>query len=81
MSPAIGIGFLALTALLFTSYIVFLRKQHRLQDELARHCREEDAERWGIDFQEQSTQPDSTCEPRGPVHVMILHPESDPISV
>jgi len=41
MTPAIGIGFLSLTAILFVAYIFFLIDQHKLQDELARHCREE----------------------------------------
>ncbi len=45
MTPAIGIGFLSLTALLFVAYVLFLAEQHKLQDELARHCREEEDER------------------------------------
>jgi hypothetical protein len=40
MSPAIGIGFLSLTGSFIIAYIVFLIEQHKLQDELARHCRE-----------------------------------------
>ncbi|HMK38356.1 MAG TPA: hypothetical protein VK569_03385 [Bacteroidota bacterium] len=41
MTPAIGIGFISLTGLLFVAYIFFLIDQHKLQDELARHCKEE----------------------------------------
>ncbi len=43
MAPAIGIGFLTLTGILFVAYVFFLNEQQKLQDELARHCREEDA--------------------------------------
>ena len=45
MTPAIGIGFLSLTAVLFVAYVLFLVEQHKLQDELARHCKEEEDER------------------------------------
>jgi len=41
MIPAIGISILALTALLFIAYVVFLIQQHKLQDDLARHCKEQ----------------------------------------
>jgi|GEM_PF-2905424 len=41
MTQAIGIGFLALTGILFIAYILFLVEQHKLQDELARHARED----------------------------------------
>ncbi len=40
MAPAVGIGFLSLTCIVFIAYILFLNAQHKLQDELARHCRE-----------------------------------------
>jgi len=46
MTPPIGIGILSLTGILFIAYILFLVEQHKLQDELARHCREEEDERW-----------------------------------
>jgi hypothetical protein len=46
MTPAIGIGFLLLTGILFVAYILFLVEQNKLQDELARHCKEEEDERW-----------------------------------
>jgi hypothetical protein len=46
MTPAIGIGFLSLTCILFVAYVLFLIEQHKLQDELARHLKEEDDERW-----------------------------------
>jgi hypothetical protein len=46
MTPAIGIGFLSLTGILFIAYILFLIEQHKLQDELARHCKEKEDERW-----------------------------------
>lgn len=42
MTPAIGIGFLSLTGILFVAYVLFLIEQHKLQDELARHCKEEE---------------------------------------
>jgi hypothetical protein len=41
MTPAIGIGFLSLTGILFVAYVLFLVEQHKLQDELARHARED----------------------------------------
>jgi hypothetical protein len=40
MTPAIGIGFLSLTGIIFVAYVAFLFQQQRLQDEIARHCRE-----------------------------------------
>jgi hypothetical protein len=46
MTPTIGIGFLSLSCILFVAYILFLIEQHKLQDELARHCKEEEDERW-----------------------------------
>ena len=46
MTPAIGIGFLSLTCILFIAYVLFLIEQHKLQDELARHLKEEEDERW-----------------------------------
>jgi hypothetical protein len=42
MTPAIGIGFISLTGILFIAYVLFLVEQHKLQDELARHCKEEE---------------------------------------
>ncbi|HTY60178.1 MAG TPA: hypothetical protein VMF59_15255 [Bacteroidota bacterium] len=45
MTPAIGIGFLSLTGILFVAYVLFLVEQHKLQEELARHCKEEEDER------------------------------------
>jgi hypothetical protein len=45
MTPAIGIGFISLTGILFVAYVLFLVEQHKLQDELARHCKEEEDER------------------------------------
>jgi len=45
MPPAVGIGFLSLTALLFIAYVVFLIGQNRLQDEVARRCREKEGAR------------------------------------
>lgn len=42
MTPAIGIGFLSLTGILFVAYVLFLIEQHKLQDELARHGREDE---------------------------------------
>ena len=45
MTPAIGIGFLSLTCILFIAYVLFLIEQHKLQDELARHLKEEEDER------------------------------------
>jgi hypothetical protein len=41
MTPAIGIGFLSLTGILIVAYVWFIVGQNRLQDELARHCKEE----------------------------------------
>ena len=46
MTPAIGIGFLSLTCILFIAYVLFLIEQHKIQDELARHLKEEEDERW-----------------------------------
>jgi hypothetical protein len=40
MTPAIGIGFLSLTGIVFVAYVAFLIQQQRLQDEIARHCKE-----------------------------------------
>ncbi len=42
MTPAIGIGFLSLTGILLIAYVLFLVEQHKLQDELARHAREDE---------------------------------------
>ncbi len=39
MPPAIGIGFLSLTGIIFIAYIVFLIQEQKSQDEIARHCR------------------------------------------
>lgn len=46
MTPTIGIGFLSLTGILFIAYVLFLIEQHKLQDELARHLKEEEDEHW-----------------------------------
>jgi hypothetical protein len=46
MTPAIGIGFLSLTGILFIAYVLFLVEQHKIQDELARHLKEEGDEHW-----------------------------------
>jgi hypothetical protein len=46
MTPAIGIGFLSLTGILFIAYVLFLVEQHKIQDELARHLREEGDGHW-----------------------------------
>jgi hypothetical protein len=41
MTPAIGIGFLSLTGILIVGYVWFLVEQNKLQDEIARHCKDE----------------------------------------
>jgi len=46
MSPVFGISFISLVSVVCIAYIVFLFQQHRLQDELARHCRQLESERW-----------------------------------
>ena len=46
MTPALGIGFLSLAGILFVAYVLFLMEQHKLQDELARHLKEEEDDRW-----------------------------------
>ena len=38
MPPAIGIGFLSLSGIIFIAYIVFLIQEQKTQDEIARHC-------------------------------------------
>ena len=39
-------GLAGFTGILFIAYILFLIEQHKLQDELARHLKEEEDERW-----------------------------------
>jgi len=46
MSPAFGISFISLISAAFIAYIMFLFQQRRLQDKLARHCRQQEVERW-----------------------------------
>lgn len=45
MTPTIGIGFLSLIGIFLIAYVLFLVSQNRLQDELARHCREKEGKR------------------------------------
>ena len=40
MPPAVGIGFLSLTGIIIIAYVAFLFQQQRLQNEIARNCRE-----------------------------------------
>ena len=46
MSPVFGISFISLVTVAFIAYVMFLFQQRRLQDELARHCRQEESKRW-----------------------------------
>jgi len=46
MSPSFGISFILLISVVFIAYIMFLIQQNRLQDEIARHRRQEESERW-----------------------------------
>ena len=41
MSPVFGISLISTVSVGFIAYILFLLQQHRLQDELARHCRQQ----------------------------------------
>lgn len=46
MPPAIGIGFLALSAILVVAYILFLAGQQRLQNNIARDLKRDADQRW-----------------------------------
>jgi len=46
MPPVIGISLISLVGVAVIAYILFLLQQQRLQDEIARHCRQQQSVGW-----------------------------------